>query len=222
MYLNKNYLLNNNYLNYYQNILLLSLISLIIFFMLYVETYQFVYIVTLFTDKNWIYDDINQLWVLEFEQNNIRVKQQYFLLCLIAKYWHFIFIFISWFFFVIKCFEINKINYTLMGYNVQNLLILYILNLFCLIQWLKWLFKKFLEITYYWFHIQYDEQWFVLVSSEILTILSSFLWINSNTVSIFWTNLSNIIYQSNELNVWKYINCIYQKKFWYILAQKLN
>ena len=98
-----------------------------------------------------------------------------------------------------------------MGYNVQNLLILYILNLFCLIQWLKWLFKKFLEITYYWFHIQYDEQWFVLVSSEILTILSSFLWINSNTVSIFWTNLSNIIYQSNELNVWKYINCIYQK-----------
>lgn len=215
-------ILNNNYLNYYQNILLLSLISLIIFFMLYVETYQFVYIVTLFTDKNWIYDDINQLWVLEFEQNNIRVKQQYFLLCLIAKYWHFIFIFISWFFFVIKCFEINKINYTLMGYNVQNLLILYILNLFCLIQWLKWLFKKFLEITYYWFHIQYDEQWFVLVSSEILTILSSFLWINSSTVSVFWTNLSNIIYQSNELNLWKYINCIYQKKFWYTLVQKLN
>jgi hypothetical protein len=34
-------ILNNNYLN-----------SLIIFFMLYVETYQFVYIVTLFTDKN--------------------------------------------------------------------------------------------------------------------------------------------------------------------------
>lgn len=215
-------ILNNNYLNYYQNILLLSLISLIIFYMLYVETYQFVYIVTLFTDKNWIYDDINQLWVLEFEQNNIRVKQQYFILCLIAKYWHFIFIFISWFFFVIKCFEINKINYTLMGYNIQNLLILYILNLFCLIQWLKWLFKKFLEITYYWFHIQYDEQLFVLVSSEILTILSSFFWINSSTVSIFWTNLSNIIYQSNELNVWKYINCIYQKKFWYILAQKLN
>jgi hypothetical protein len=45
-------ILNNNYLNYYQNIILLSLISLIVFFMLYVETYQFVYIVSLFSDKN--------------------------------------------------------------------------------------------------------------------------------------------------------------------------
>lgn len=213
-------ILNNNYLNYYQNILLLSLISLIVFYMLYIETYQFVYIITLFTDKNWIYDDLNQLWVLEFEQNNLRVKQQYFILCLIAKYWHFIFIFISWFFFVIKCFEINKINYVLMGYNVQNLLILYILNLFCLIQWVKWLFKKFLEITYYWFHIQYDEQSFILLASEILTILSSFIQINSHVTYTFWNNLSTIIYQSNELNLWKYINCINQKNIWYTLVRR--
>jgi hypothetical protein len=45
-------ILNNNYLNYYQNIILLSIISLIIFYMLYIETYQFVYIVSLFSDKN--------------------------------------------------------------------------------------------------------------------------------------------------------------------------
>lgn len=204
-------ILNNNYLNYYQNILLLSLISLIIFYTLYIETYQFVYIISLFTDKNWIFDDITQVWVLEFEQNTLRTKQQYFILCLIAKYWHFIFIFISWFFFVIKCFEINKINYTLMGYNVQNLLILYILNLFCLIQWGKWLFKKFLELTYYWFHIQYDEKFFVLLVEEILSIIYSFFFFDNNIFEINWQNLSNILYFSNELNVWKYINWIFQK-----------
>ena len=201
-------ILNNNYLNYYQNIILLSLISMIIFYCLYIETYQFIYIISLFTDKNWIFEDITQTWVLEFEQHTLRTKQQYFVLCLIAKYWHFIFIFISWFFFVIKCFEINKINYTLMSYNVQNLIILYILNLFCLIQWGKWLFKKFLELTYYWFHLQYDEKFFTLITEEVISIIFSLVQINNFHYSINWQNISNILYYSNELNLWKYINWI--------------
>lgn len=202
-------LLNSNFLNYFQNIILLTLISLIIFYMLYIESYQFVYIITIFAEKNWLFEESTQTWILEFEQNNLRVKQQYFLLCLIAKYWHFIFIFISWFFFVIKCFEINKINYNMLGYNVQNLLILYILNLFCLVQWAKWLFKKFLEITYYWFHIQYDEKFFILIVEEILNILKSLVNFN-NIVSIYnsFEVISIIIIQSNDSCLWKYINCL--------------
>ena len=199
-------ILNNNYLNYFQNIILLTLISLIVFYMLYVESYQFVYIITLFSEKNWLFDEINQLWILEFEINNLRVKQQYFILCLIAKYWHFIFIFISWFFFLIKCFEINKINYNMLGYNIQNLLILYILNLFCLIQWVKILFKKFLEITYYWFHIQYDEKLLILLIEETTNIINSLFYVSIDLE--FFNNLkiiSNLIVQSNESLLWKYI-----------------
>jgi hypothetical protein len=112
------------------------------------------------------------------------------------------------FFFLIKCFEINKINYTLMGYNVQNLLILYILNLFCLVQWVKWLFKKFLELTYYWFHIQYDEKFFILIIQEIISIIFSFVNFDNFNYSIDWQNISNILYYSNELHLWKYINWI--------------
>lgn len=202
-------ILNNNFLNYFQNIIILTIISLIIFYMLYIETYQFVYIITLFAEKNWLFEEISQTWVLEFEQSNLRVKQQYFILCLIAKYWHFIFIFISWFFFIIKCFEINKINYNMLGYNVQNLLILYILNLFCLIQWAKWLFKKFLEITYYWFHIQYDEKFIISIIFEVKSIIISFFNFNVshqiyNTLKI----VSIVFFQSNESNLWKYINWI--------------
>jgi hypothetical protein len=207
-------ILNNNYLNYFQNIVLLSLISLIIFYMLYIETYQFVYIVSFFSDKSWLFDETTQIWILEFEQNNLRVKQQYFTLCLIAKYWHFIFIFISWFFFVIKCFEINKINYTLMGYNVQNLLILYVLNLFCLIQWIKWTSKKFLELTYYWFHIQYDEKFFVLIFDEILKTTTSLFNLNLEFINqLDISNISLVLVASNELNIWKYINCLNQLLF---------
>lgn len=206
IYLSFILILNNNFLNYYQNILLLSLISLIVFYMLFIETYQFAYIISLFSEKNWLFDESNQIWSLEFEQNNLRVKQQYFILCLIAKYWHFIFIFISWFFFLIKCLEVNKINYNILGYNIQNLIILYMLNLFCLIQWFKYLFKKFLEITYYWFHIQYDEKFFTLLNNEILNTLCSV--VNFNWTSDIYNNfkiISNVLYCSNELNLWKYV-----------------
>ena len=198
-------ILSNNYLTYYQNIIILSLISLIIIYTLYIESYQFVYVLTYYTDKNWNFDSSNQLWVLESEQNNIRVKQQYFILCLIAKYWHFIFIFISWVFFLIKCFEINKINYILLGYNVQNLLILYILNLFCLVQWIKWLTKKFMELTYYWFHIQYDEKLLNSLVLEVYSVLKSFLITNTSVNFTTMQSISNILYSSNELTLWKYI-----------------
>ena len=92
-----------------------------------------------------------------------------------------------------------------MGYNIQNLLILYILNLFCLIQWGKWLFKKFLELTYYWFHIQYDEKFFVLIIEEIISIFFSFFYINNMVFDVNWQIISTCLYSSNELNLWKYI-----------------
>jgi hypothetical protein len=44
-------ILNNNFLNYSQNIILLLIISLIIVYNLYIESYQFVYILTIFNEK---------------------------------------------------------------------------------------------------------------------------------------------------------------------------
>lgn len=195
-----------NFFVFYQSIIVLTLISLIIFYTLFIETYQFIYIINLFADKTLVFDDIKQLWTLEVEQNNLRVKQQYFILCLIAKYWHFIFIFISWFFFLIKSVEAGNINFTLLGYNTQNLIILYVLNLMCLVQWFKYVFKKFLELTYCWFHIQYDEKFFINIISEIILIINSSLNINEfifNTNNLI--NISNLILFSNELNLWKFI-----------------
>lgn len=199
-------LLNMNFYVYYQNIILLSVISLIIFYTLYIESYQFVYIITLFADKTWIFDETAQIWTLEVEQNNLRVKQQYFVLCLVAKYWHFIFIFISWFFFLIKSLEAGKINITLLGYNVQNLLILYVLNLMCLIQWIKYLTKKFFEITYYWFYIQYDEKFFYTFLNELWVVFSNYLNLQMITVHVDeLLLLSSILCISDDLSLWKYI-----------------
>lgn len=199
-------ILNLNYMVFSQSIVLLMLISLIVFYTLFIETYQFAYIINLFADKNWIFEETKQVWALEIEQNNLRVKQQYFVLCLVAKYWHFIFIFISWFFFLIKSIEVNKISYTMLGYNTQNLLILYVLNLMCLIQWFKFFSKKFLELTYYWFHIQYDEKFFIMFINEIVNVFMSILSLNNFTNNLEnFLILSNKILYCNELNLWKFI-----------------
>jgi len=206
IYLSFILIFNLNYLNYFQNLFILLLILLIIFYSLYIESYQFIYIISLYADKFWLFEDISQSWSLEIEENNLRVKQQYFVYCLIAKYWHFIFIFISWFFFFIKSIEIKKINYTMLGYNTQNLLILYVLNILCLIQWIKYLSKKFLEITYYWFHIQYDEKLLNNFFFEIFNIIFSLFNVNSIKINIEKLFiLSNRILYIDNINLWKFI-----------------
>ena len=45
-------ILNINFFFYSQSILILFLISLIVFYTLYIESYQFVYIINLFADKD--------------------------------------------------------------------------------------------------------------------------------------------------------------------------
>jgi hypothetical protein len=45
-------ILNLNYMIFSQSIVLLMLISLIVFYTLFIETYQFAYIINLFADKN--------------------------------------------------------------------------------------------------------------------------------------------------------------------------
>lgn len=195
---------NLNYLIFYQNVLLLTIISLIIFYTLYIETYQFVYVINNFSDKDWSFDEEDQSWSLEIEESNLRVKQQYFILCLIAKYWHFIFIFISWFFFYIKSLESGFISITMLGYNIQNLLILYVLNIMCLIQWTKFVFKKFLEITYYWFFIQYDEKFYLTIVVEFWnTILSFFYLENYEAAIVSFNRISNILFGPSDFCVWK-------------------
>ena len=205
---------NLNYLQFSQNIILLLIILLIIFYSLCIESYQFVYIISLFGDKVWLFEDISQSWSLEIEQNSSRVKQQYFAYCLIAKYWHFIFMFISWFFFFIKTLEIKKLSYTMLGYNTQNLLIIYILNLMCLIQWLKFCYKKFLEITYACYHYHYDEKIINQVYTEFLNVIWS-LFIDNLIVEnkIINVSLRSInLFVSDNLNLWKLLDVSADRK----------
>lgn len=159
-------LLNLNSSIYAQQIILIIPTSIILFYTFFVESYQFYYVLTLFKDLSWNYNNEDQLWAFENETIRLRLKHQYLLLCLIAKYWHFLFIFISWVFFLMKSFEVTIITYTLLAVNMQNLLILISLNLLFISNWLKWLLRRYLDITYFWFFTNTNMKFYIEYISE--------------------------------------------------------
>jgi hypothetical protein len=92
-----------------------------------------------------------------------------------------------------------------LGYNVQNLLILYLLNLLCLAQWAKIIFKEFFNTVYSWFYVQYDDKLSVTFILELWSVLVNYLNLNSFSLKISTLNISNFLYSTNELLMWKYI-----------------
>lgn len=127
-----------------------------------------------FFENSWTFDEDNNLWVISIDTPKIRLKQQYFLLALIAKYWHFLFIFFSWLFLVIKSYEQKKINYNLFSLNLQNLLLLLLLNTLFITNWIKWLFRRFADVSYYWFMTDYNNWAIHYYLYEMYTLLINF------------------------------------------------
>ena len=138
------------------------------------EYYQFLYTLNSLNIKNLKLNNY-QLWEFIFDKSNFRVKQQYFIFCLLLKYWHFVFIFISWFFFFIKFVEIKKINISLLSYNLQNLIILYILNFGCLIQWINFFFKFKFEYSFNFFFFNYNNIYNIIFEIYNIIFYSIFI-----------------------------------------------
>ncbi len=184
----------------------LIIISIFIFFSFFIETYQFYYVISVFNERLWLFNEEDNIWSIEVDNPILRTKTQYFLVCLIAKYWHFLFIFLSWIFFLMKSFEKKKITYVLFGSSLQNIILLFVLNLACYVQWLKWVYRRFLDLPYNWFFTSIDNKFLYKFFCEINLLLSNLLTINFQVTSI-----STIIYKSlsiwgvESLFLWKFI-----------------
>jgi hypothetical protein len=194
--------LNNwSQLNFY-----LIIISVFIFFSFFLETYQFYYIISTFNERLWVFNEDENLWSLDIENPILRVKQDYLLVCLIAKYWHFLFIFLSWVFFLIKSFEKRKITIVLFGVNVQNVIILYVLNFACYLQWFKWVYRRFFDLPYTWFMTNIDSKFFVKFFNETKLIITSLLSNNLQiTQAIGYCYKSLNLWNVDSLALWKFI-----------------
>lgn len=159
--------LNLNAFNFTQNTFYGLIIVLFILYLYYIESYQFYYILTYLFESFWSYNYEENLWTLDFESPKTRVKQQYLFMVLVAKYWHFIFIFLSLLFWSLKSFEDRKTHYTLTGYTLQNIIILFWLNILIITQWFKWVYRRFFDNTYFWFFTDTNNYYLHSLFNEI-------------------------------------------------------
>ncbi len=196
--------LNNN--SWVQLNLYIMFISFFIFFSFFIETYQFYYVISTFNERLWVFNEEDNLWSLDIENPILRTKNQYLLACLIAKYWHFLFIFLSWVFFIIKSFERRKYTFVLFGVNLQNIILLYVLNFACYFQWFKWFSRRFLDLPYTWFMTNIDTKLIFRLFSELNLLIINFFNINISLISN-----NNLVYKSlnywavDSLALWKFI-----------------
>ena len=91
------------------------------------------------------------MWNLDIEFRRTRLVNNYTAICLIAKFWHLVFILVFWFFFLIRVFELKRIRYSLLAVNTQNFIVLYIMSWLYMFPWFKLIMKKQMTVNYYWF-----------------------------------------------------------------------
>jgi hypothetical protein len=184
----------------------LLIISIFIFSSFYIETYQFYYVISIFNERLWVFNEEENIWAIDIDNPILRTKLQYFSVCLIAKYWHFLFIFLSWVFFVIKSFERKKITYVLFGLNLQNIIILYFLNLACYLQWFKWLYRRFFDLPYTWFFTNIDNKLLYNIFLEIKLIITNLINLNIDLYKFtIIVHKSLTLWNVDSLCTWKFI-----------------
>ena len=182
-----------------QYLLHLTVITLLFIYIFLLESYQLYYVLNLFYELTWVFDNESNVWVLETESPRLRAKQQYLILALIAKYWHFLFIFLGWLFFIFKSFEQKRVHYALFSWNIQNLIILFILNILFVAQWGKWLFRRFYDNIYYWFFT--DSNMFSLnyITNELSLLIQNFFFNPTSNILISLNTTTNILFNLNFL-----------------------
>lgn len=182
-----------------QSAVILS-ITLLIIYLVWLEFYQFFHVINFYGNLFWVYDPDEFLWNLEVDFRRTRLQNNYIAVCLMAKFWHLVFIFVFWVFFILRISETSRIRYPLLVANLQNFIILYIMSWLYMIPWLKFTFRKFLSVPYYWFFTSfrniglrvffYDIKLFFFSVTNLSTSFSNFSNIYFSKPFFYWNSIT--------------------------------
>jgi len=136
-----------------KNNLFFFIMTLLLIYIVWLEFYQFFHVVSYYGNLFWLYDSDEHLWFLESEYRRTRIVNHYVTICIIAKFWHLIFIFIFWVFFLLRGNELSRYRYPIFSANLQNFIMLYILSWIYMYPWYKFLTRRYLSTPYYWFFV---------------------------------------------------------------------
>lgn len=129
------------------------IITLLLIYIVWLEFYQFFHVVSYYGNLFWVYDSDEHLWFLESEYRRTRIANHYVTICIIAKFWHLIFIFLFWVFFLLRSNELVRYRYPMLSANIYNFLFLYVLSWIYMYPWYKFLTRRYMSTTYYWFFV---------------------------------------------------------------------
>jgi len=172
-------------------------ITLLLFFIFWLEFYQFFYLLTCYGITEWVYDISEHLWNLETDFKRTRIVNHYVTICLIAKFWHIVFAVLFWIFFVLRGLESSRYRYPLLVSNLQNFLLIYIMSWLYMYPWFKYVFRKFLDLQYYWFFINNRKLGFFIFFNDI----KLFYWGFLDLFYVFFENY-NLFFKKNNLFYW--------------------
>lgn len=176
-------------------------ITLILLYILWLEFYQIFHIINFYTNLNWLFDLDEYIWTLEINSRRTRILNNYTSICLFAKFWHLVFIFIFWVFFILRLNESGRIRYFFLTTNIQNFIILYFMSWLYMYPWLKYIFRKFYDITYFWFFCNNRQFSFIIFYNDIKLFFYSIYSLN------FLYNInSKFYYKKNKFFYWIQLN----------------
>jgi len=147
------YLLSVRWTTFSKNIMLLVFLTGVLTYVVWIEFYQFFHILNFYGNLYWVYDIEEHTWLLEVEPRRTRIVNHYSNLLMILKFWHIVFIYGFWLFFLLRSCEIKRVRYPLLSANLQNFIILYIFAWVSMYPWFKFYYRKTLDIPYYWFYL---------------------------------------------------------------------
>ena len=166
------------------------LVTSLLLYMVWLEFYQLHYLICCYNTTGWVYDFSEHFWSLDLEPKKTRLVNHFVTMALIAKFWHIIFAVIFWIFFLLRGLECSRYRYPLISANLQNFFIIYAMSWLYMYPWLKYTFRKFLDMPYYWFFINNRK-------------LGTFLFI-TNVKLYFWgisDSLLNLVPQKHFKNL---------------------
>lgn len=181
--------------------LALLILTFFLTYLVWLEFYQFFHVVNFYGNLNWIYDIDDHSWSLELEPRRTRIVNHYVMLLFMLKFWHIVFIYGFWIFFVLRCWETKRIRYPLLAANFQNFIILYIFAWVFMYPWFKFYFRKFLNTPYYWFYVDNRKLFFRVFFNDLRLIYYSLERFSNN----FGLNYL-LKYNNTPFYYWKTLN----------------
>lgn len=209
-------LINVKFVTLKKNMYLLLIITLSLLYILFVESYQFYYLLNFYVEYIWNLSEDDNVWELDYDIPRTRNKNHYITLIVVAKFWHYIFIFASWVFFVMKTLELNRIRYTFLSMNLQNIILFYIMNWLCLYSWLKWIVRRFMDQSYYWFFVSFRPTTCNIVVNDFINLFKNTMKV---PLSFFKNTLHyNFFYILNNLYEYTAVGMLFHYNFANIAA----